>query len=454
MGWDDAEEIELSDFRKSSNINEQEDCKYELNQFPIIDEPIDYDKFFRRYLETNTPCLIKANSLMGKWPSCKDWVDTGKQIPNLDFFKQIIQSSQYIVPVYKCNTKQRSFNSQETCDMPFMWFLDNWYISPKNGKNSEIYYLKDWHFVKEMPHYKAYRTPLYFCSDWLNEYLDISNVPPRPSVQDFRKSDYKFVYIGPKGSWTPFHSDVFGSYSWSANIVGEKEWLFFPPGSEKFLINKIDRQTIYDISKILPKSDKGASRKWFDQQTFMYDGHAITYYQVRQKSNEIIFVPSGWYHQVRNLKDTISINHNWFNATNVDIIWNELKTELDKVECEIEDCKSGCKDEQEWSDMCQNLLRSSHDMNYKDFINVCSYIAKKRIALLNCIGSDKLSSDEKEESEVLFDGVHLGVNHAIYDLVKIRQILHEIGVSSKQEFDTSEIISAIDNVLVKMQANG
>ena len=30
-----------------------------------------------------------------------------------------------------------------------------------------------------------------------------------------------------------------------------------------------------------------------------------------QEEGETIFVPSGWFHQVFNLEDTISINHNW-----------------------------------------------------------------------------------------------------------------------------------------------
>jgi hypothetical protein len=35
---------------------------------------------------------------------------------------------------------------------------------------------------------------------------------------------------------------------------------------------------------------------------------------VIQRSGDLIFVPSGWYHQVHNLEPTVSINHNWINA--------------------------------------------------------------------------------------------------------------------------------------------
>lgn len=35
-------------------------------------------------------------------------------------------------------------------------------------------------------------------------------------------ADYRFVYLGPAGSWTPLHADVLRSYSWSANVAGRK----------------------------------------------------------------------------------------------------------------------------------------------------------------------------------------------------------------------------------------
>ena len=195
--------------------------------FSIIENLLDYNAFFRQYLETNTPCLIRAKSIMEKWQSCSDWIDSEKQIPNLDFFKKLLNINEHTVPVSNCG--QKYFNSQEKCDMSFESFLKYW-NKPREDSELNCFYLKDWHFVKEVPQYKPYQTPEYFSSDWLNEYLENSN-QNHSVTQDFKKSDYKFVYIGPKGSWTPFHSDVFGSYSWSANVVGEKEWIFF--GSEE-----------------------------------------------------------------------------------------------------------------------------------------------------------------------------------------------------------------------------
>ena len=53
-------------------------------------------------------------------------------------------------------------------------------------------FLQDWHFTQQFPQHQVYSTPPFFASDWLNEFY-----AAREDVTD----DYRFVYLGPKGSW-------------------------------------------------------------------------------------------------------------------------------------------------------------------------------------------------------------------------------------------------------------
>ena len=371
--------------------------------FPILEDALEYDGFFRDYLETNTPCLIRNYNEMKNWQSCIDWIDYDTNAPNFHKFGMIIDVENHFVPVSNCD--KRYFNSQEKSDMTFKSFVKEWRQSEEN-ETLNLYYLKDWHFVKEVPNYKAYETPYYFVSDWLNEYLEDSD-HEFIAEDDFHKSDYKFVYIGPQGSWTPLHSDVFGSFSWSANIIGEKEWIFFPPGYEKYLVDPLTCEMIYNVCDIIPPGGD-----FFKIQSFTFAKTEIKYYKVLQKQNEIIFVPSLWYHQVKNVQGTISINHNWFNATNISTIWNILQDELKKVKEEIKDCKSTCNNEKEWSDMCQNLLRASHGMNTADFLRICIYIKNKRIEAM------KNSTNKLAELQSNF-----GINHILYDLKSLQRVL-------------------------------
>lgn len=60
---------------------------------------------------------------------------------------------------------------------------------------------------------------MYFSDDWLNAYYDNQS----NNINEKCQSDYRFIYLGVNGTWTPFHTDVLKSYSWSINIIGEKK---------------------------------------------------------------------------------------------------------------------------------------------------------------------------------------------------------------------------------------
>uniref|UniRef100_A0A1I8ISJ6 Jumonji domain-containing protein 4 n=1 Tax=Macrostomum lignano TaxID=282301 RepID=A0A1I8ISJ6_9PLAT len=96
---------------------------------------------------------------------------------------------------------------------------------------------------------------------------------------------------------TPFHCDVFGSYSWSANIAGRKLWILLPPGQEKKLLCR--NRLPWDLGECSSETLSSLSG-----------------IRLLQEPGDVLFVPSGWHHQVANLEACISINHNWFNACN------------------------------------------------------------------------------------------------------------------------------------------
>ncbi|KAK2158451.1 hypothetical protein LSH36_170g04047 [Paralvinella palmiformis] len=209
------------------------------------------------------------------------------------------------------------------------------------------------------PKYEAYCVPDYFLSDWMNEFWD-----RRDDVCD----DYRFVYIGPKGSWTPFHTDVFKSYSWSANICGRKKWIMFPPGAEEHLKDKLGHLPFDVNSDDLADIDK-----------YPFTSKATKRFEIYQEAGEIIFVPSGWFHQVTNVEDTISINHNWSNGCNIDLCWHYLMTSMSAVQQEISDCR----DMEGWAEQCQLILRANNGMDYDEFYRFLYTVANCRINTLH-----------------------------------------------------------------------
>lgn len=213
---------------------------------------------------------------------------------------------------------------------------------------------------------------------------------------------------------TPFHSDVFNSFSWSANVCGRKRWIFFPPGEENFLRDSLNNLP-YEISAVYQ------TRKHFE---------------LIQNPGEAIFVPSGWYHQVWNLEDTISVNHNWVNGCNILKMWESIELNLKSVKKEIEDC---CEMEG-FLQHCQVMLKASFGMDFYKFCDFLKFIALKR-----------LDQVRKKEKKVLFHGHILGLNHALFDLISVKTVLEKL----LQHCDVTELfgqeISEIGKILDEIQ---
>lgn len=313
---------------------------------PVVQQSVTYEEFYNRFMVQNKPCLIEEH-VTRSWFSRSKWITESGHI---DFDRLHALYGKDDVPVSDCSC--RYFNSQKSEEMRFADFITYWKKVISTGYDYTqvpCLYLKDWHFFLEHPDPAVYHVPPFFESDWLNQHWLKDSAIHEPI------NDYRFVYMGPKGSSTPLHKDVYSSYSWSANLCGEKEWILIAPEREALLRKKYSqpgRELPYDIRPLLS-----------DPQ-FVRDIDPIL---VMQSAGQIMFVPSDWIHQVRNTADTISINHNWFNACNVHFIWRGLLKGLRDVQSQIADLRESSS---QWTIECQNLLRIHHGLNFQDFVEI------------------------------------------------------------------------------------
>lgn len=375
-------EIEIESAAESEDKQENDRDFIEITR--IHCDKLSYNQFFHWYMSKNLPVVIKGIKL--KTETSDGWFVDGKL--HLERLQEVLKNHE--VPVANCS--KQYFDSHEKFQMKFGDFVNYW-----NGDRSAgQLYLKDFHLKQEFPGLDFYNVPRYFASDWLNEFLIDSNV-----------DDYRFIYIGSKGTWwvtiinyrpminikcrfrTPFHSDVFGSYSWSANIYGRKQWFMLPPNEEKKL---------KDCLGNLPFS---ITRELLEEKN-------VKYFDLVQECDETLFVPSRWFHQVRNISDTVSVNHNWFNGCNIESIADSLTSHLKDVEKEISDCK----DMENYHEHCQLMLKSSFGMNFHDFLKILTHVLQKRI--------------KENSSIVLFDNFMLGQKHAISDIKTLLQLFERL----------------------------
>eukprot|EP00796_Vickermania_ingenoplastis_P008692 gene8692-6113_t len=186
-------------------------------------------------------------------------------------------------------------------------------------------YLKDFHFQHALETKTStccemdrcygspglYVVPPYLGADYLNAFC-LRNETPAGFGDG--SGDYRFAYIGPPGSQTPLHFDVFGSYSWSLNVCGVKRW-FFPTEAGNALLHQCS------VPGFPLPPDVRAT--------------AVELLEVVQEPGDLVFVPARYLHQVQNVSGrvfrlptegggevelTISINHNWCNAFNVSTV--------------------------------------------------------------------------------------------------------------------------------------
>ncbi|KAJ2384333.1 hypothetical protein GGI23_006953 [Coemansia sp. RSA 2559] len=287
-------------------------------------------EFAQTYLHGNRPVVLGA-SFTQHWRARHEWVIDGK--PNFARLRELYGSA--VVPVAYCNRPY--FNDQRRTEMQLSEFLDHW-------RSDEKMYCKDFHLAQHA--YEAYRAPPHMSDDWLNLFCDL-----HPG------DDYRFCYMGGDGTWTPFHRDVFWSYSWSANICGTKRWILAPPGQEHLFSDGLG-QTVYNLL------DYDASRfPRLDQ---------LKTIEIVQRPGEIVFVPSRWWHQVHNEGDTISINHNWANEYNLPELYTHLRHELDEVRHAFRDLV----DVDEFHDIVQKALKSNAGIDYSWFFGFVDTIAQ------------------------------------------------------------------------------
>ncbi|KAF6094392.1 jumonji domain containing 4 [Phyllostomus discolor] len=145
-----------------------------------------YADFFKGYLLPNLPCVFSSAFTEG-WGSRKHWVTpSGK--PDFDYLLQ--NYGDVVVPVANCGVQEYNSNPKE--HMPLRDYISYWkeFIQGHYSSPRGCLYLKDWHLCRDSSAEGIFTLPVYFSSDWLNEYWDTLDV-----------DDYRFIYMGPTGTW-------------------------------------------------------------------------------------------------------------------------------------------------------------------------------------------------------------------------------------------------------------
>lgn len=230
------------------------------------------EEFLQRYGIPGKPVVLL--DLMDNWKAKTCWTP--------EFFKSKYGAIHVMLVRAKTQNKEITMRLGEYID----------YI--ESTKEENPYYLRSWRFPYDCPELlEDYNIPEYFKS-WHQQFP----YKIRPQLGE--------LYIGSVNTGTYLHVDTMMTSAWNAVISGRKRWFFYPPEDQHYLYDgKVDAFNP-DLTKY-PLFAKAKSLTCI------------------QNPGEIIFIPSGWWHQVVNERNGIALSENFVNETNYKMVRNFLE---------------------------------------------------------------------------------------------------------------------------------
>ena len=112
-----------------------------------------------------------------------------------------------------------------------------------------------------------------------------------------------YLWTGPAGTLSVLHFDR--AHNLFAQLYGQKKWILFPPEDAKYLYwpSPNLRREMMQFSPVDAERPAMARFPLFAKATPI---------EIILKPGELLFLPAAWWHQVRSLTPSISLNFFWF----------------------------------------------------------------------------------------------------------------------------------------------
>ena len=223
---------------------------------------IDQNTFEKNYFNKKRPVLLKG--FAKQWPAYQKW--------NLDFFEHLEFKEKVELEIGNVMQKESDFEHQNFQD--YIHGLRN----PEMDKAKDKSYLSMFEVFEYFPE---------LINDVDFSYLTKNTLDDVPAA-----------WIGPKGTITGFHTDNYNNML--AQIMGRKLVLIAAPAFNK----KMYPSKKFDLGSTLSEVDinnydKAAHPDLLD----------VEFLKVEMEPGDVLFNPQGWWHYVKSLDTSISVNN-------------------------------------------------------------------------------------------------------------------------------------------------
>ncbi|GGX08691.1 cupin-like domain-containing protein [Aquimarina muelleri] len=232
-----------------------------------VEHNISREKFYKEYVNKCKPVIIKG--LMDEWPAKNIW--SNQYFSNLNTDQSIVAK--------KGNVKKGNVEAMKLSE--YVALMQAYELSGKKGKPP--YYLHDFPLFQVMPELRH----------------DIGPFPLHlfPKWYSYEWWNYICFFMGTSNNSTPMHIDTLLTNNLFFQVSGTKEFLIVLPED----MDKCYRYA-WKWSKINPdKPDYEKYPKYKEAKPLRF----------KVSDGDILYMPSGTFHQVRSLTSSISFNIDW-----------------------------------------------------------------------------------------------------------------------------------------------
>ncbi|KAG8905105.1 hypothetical protein FRC01_008475 [Tulasnella sp. 417] len=147
------------------------------------------------------------------------------------------------------------------------------------------------------------------------------------------RPNYRWLIAGPARSGSTFHKDPNGTSAWNAVLCGRKGWVMFPPD-----VCPPGVYTNEDESEVTsPLSIPEWFLTYFDYAWSTY-GPSAKDPELRGKMvagvcgrGEVVYVPSGWWHLVVNLDESVAVTQNFVSENELTNVLRFMRDKPDQL---------------------------------------------------------------------------------------------------------------------------
>jgi hypothetical protein len=137
------------------------------------------------------------------------------------------------------------------------------------------------------------------------------------------RPDHRWLIIGPKRSGSTFHKDPNGTSAWNSIISGKKYWIMFPPDRLPAGVSTDGEESEVTAPTSLAE--------WFLSGFYEQAKREPGFHHAICEQNECMYVPSGWWHLVVNLTESVALTGNFVVRPKLGVVLDFLKNKKDQI---------------------------------------------------------------------------------------------------------------------------